>query len=102
MPLISLTLEMKDTNAVLLSSANPWPRMLTAREAARYLGFKTTKVLKGIPIKPKPLHFLGAPSRNLFDRHELDRWLDLLAGLTSTPQSEELSPYDSWKAGAHV
>lgn len=93
---------MKDTNAVLLSSANPWPRMLNAREAARYLGFKTTAVLKGIPIKPKPLRFVGAPARKLFDRHELDQWLDLLAGLASAPAPQELSAYDSWKAGSHV
>lgn len=93
---------METKDAVLLSSANPWPRMLNARDAARYLGFKTTSLLKRIPIKPKPLGFDGAPTRKLFDRHELDHWLDLLAGLTTTPQPEEMSAYDSWKAGSHV
>lgn len=63
------------------------PRMLNAKAAAEYLGYKTTEILDHIPVKPHPLTDKGVPK---YDRKALDAWLDSLSGLAHplAPQNE--------------
>ncbi len=81
------------------------PRMLTAEQAAAYLGYATTGVLANIPVKPRRLAESGPGSQPKYDRVELDAWLDRLAGLSVAPTTEAGANddaealYDTWKAG---
>lgn len=65
----------------------PEPRRLTAQQAARYLGYESTGLLAGIPVKPRKLVEQGPGSQPMYDRRELDAWLDRLAGLSVPPAS---------------
>ncbi len=80
------------------------PRLLTAEEAAAYLGYKTTEILARIPVKSAPVAQGGAPR---WDRVAIDRWLDIRAGLApeSLPdvladgsQGEADSELQAWRA----
>lgn len=79
------------------------PRMLTAEQAAAYLGYATTGVLANIPVKPRKLAEKGPGSQPKYDRVELDAWLDRVAGLsvaanqTGEPDDAEAA-YASWKS----
>lgn len=84
------------------------PRMLTAEQAAAYLGYATTGVLANIPVKPRKLAETGPGSQPKWDKAELDAWLDRLAGLTSAASStgggspaanDAEDAYAKWKAG---
>lgn len=84
------------------------PRLLTAEQAAAYLGYATTGVLANIPVKPRRLAEHGPGSQPKYDRAELDAWLDRLAGLSVTSSGALSSPegqtdaaeelYEAWKA----
>lgn len=58
------------------------PRLMTAAQAARYLGCESTAVLANIPIKPVKLAERGSGCQPKFDRAALDAWLDRLSGLS--------------------
>lgn len=81
------------------------PRMLTAEQAAAYLGYATTGVLANIPVRPRQLAERGAGSQPKYDRVELDAWLDRLAGLSVASTTEAganddaEAAYENWKAG---
>ena len=73
-------------------------RLVTARVASRYLGFKTTAVLKRIPIKP--ILFPGKSAR--YDIKAISCYLDRVSGLDSTAEpkvdaaSEAQAAFDAW------
>jgi hypothetical protein len=58
------------------------PRMLTAEQAAAYLGYETTGLLANIPVKPVRMVESGAGCMPKYDRFALDAWLDRLSGLS--------------------
>ena len=64
------------------------PRLLTAEQAAAYLGYETTGVLANVPIKPVKLAEKGAGCQRRYDRAALDAWLDRLSGLSVAAASE--------------
>lgn len=53
------------------------PRMLTAIEAAIYLGYKSRDVLDDIPVDPVPVRPGGEPR---YDVRQLDAYLDKITG----------------------
>lgn len=55
------------------------PRLLNAGEAAAYLGYRSTDVLRDIPVKPISLRDTGNGSPR-WCRRALDQWLDSLTG----------------------
>lgn len=59
------------------------PRLLTAEQAAAYLGYATTGLLANIPVKPIQMAETGPGSQPKYDRRALDAWLDRLSGLSS-------------------
>lgn len=64
------------------SSAPAPARLLTASQAASYLGFKSTELLKNIPVGPVHLSVVGVGRAPRWDRLALDGWLDTLSGLS--------------------
>lgn len=58
------------------------PRLLTAEQAAAYLGYATTGVLANIPVKPILLAEKGPGSQPKYDVRALDAFLDRLSGLS--------------------
>lgn len=79
------------------------PRMLTAEQAAAYLGYATTGLLANIPVKPVQMAESGPGSQPKWDRAALDAWLDRLSGLRSEPPAENApaqdpdAAYEVWK-----
>ena len=80
------------------------PRLLTTEEAAAYLGYRSTAVLRNIPIKPVQLAIVGVGRAPRYDIKALDAWLDQLSG-TSSPSSairgeDDLAQavFDEWEA----
>lgn len=66
-----------------------WPRLMPERMAADYLGIGVTMLREA---GPAPLRSPGSLGRRvLWDRRDLDRWADALAG----------QPLDEAQAGAH-
>ncbi|WP_337189142.1 hypothetical protein [Phenylobacterium sp.] len=65
------------------------PRLLTAEQAASYLGYATTGVLANIPVRPRRMALSGPGSQPKYDRAELDAWLDGLAGLSVPAASND-------------
>ena len=53
------------------------PRLMTAAQAANYLGYKSVEILRQFPVWPIPI---GRGKR--WDRAHLDEYLDSLSGLT--------------------
>lgn len=83
----------------------PMPRLLTARQAAAYLGYASTAFLARIPVRPRSLLPHGLGSQPKYDRVELDAWLDGLAGLYASRDSargggcdEAEAAYERWRA----
>ncbi|MFT4251657.1 MAG: hypothetical protein QM608_04145 [Caulobacter sp.] len=78
------------------------PRLLNAKEAARYLGYETTSVLANIPVKPLVMTATGQGVSKRWDRHAIDRWLDDVGGLTSsvsaTAGSAADDAFEKWAA----
>ena len=58
------------------------PRMLSAEEAALYLGYETTGILANIPVRPVQMAAKGPGCQPKYDRHALDAWIDTLSGLS--------------------
>jgi len=57
------------------------PRLLTAGQAARYLGYKSSQVLRQIPVEPIQVSEDGRTKTRRYDRKALDAWLDRKSGL---------------------
>lgn len=65
-----------------------WPRLLTAKMAASYLGISETALYRrqgGAGRLPKPVSFGG---RELWDRAQLDRFVDELSGGEAASEGE--------------
>lgn len=72
------------------------PRLFTAEDAAHYLGYKSTEILKKIPIKPIRIASIGSESAPRYDRHEIDQYLDRMSGLRG--EANTLSDCDEAEA----
>lgn len=76
------------------------PRLLTATQAAAYVGYKSTEVLKRIPVRPVVITD-DHPSARRWDRNALDRWIDDLGGLcnaTSSGAGDLEAEFAAWEA----
>lgn len=72
------------------------PRLFTAEDAAHYLGYKSTEILKKIPIKPIRIASIGSESAPRYDRHEIDQYLDRMSGLkVETNTSDDCDEADA-------
>lgn len=71
-------------------SLMPTPRLLTAGQAAIYLGYTSPDVLRHIPVSPLRLTGPGAQPR--WDRKRLDAYLD---SLFSSAAVDELNEPDA-------
>lgn len=75
----------------------PEPRLLTAEQASAYLGYKSDHILKQIPISP--VRLAGVDGQSRWDRHQIDRYLDSLAGLPSetavAPERASIDPVEA-------
>ena len=76
------------------------PKLLTAEQAAAYLGYVTTGVLANIPVKPIVMAESGPGSQPKYDRVALDAFLDRLSGLEHPRVSAEAEPDDAEAAYA--
>lgn len=79
------------------------PRLLSAEQAASYLGYATTALLANIPVRPVQMAEKGPGSLPKYDRRALDAWLDKLSGLSvanAGPEEEDVAEaaYEAWKA----
>lgn len=79
------------------------PRLLTAEQAAAYLGYATTGLLANIPIRPVQMAATGPGSLPKYDRRALDAWLDKLSGLSvasggAGEADDAEAAYERWKA----
>ncbi len=63
------------------------PRLLTAGQAATYLGYTSPDVLRHIPVSPLRLTGPGAQPR--WDRNRLDAYLDGLSGGAAGEEVDE-------------
>ena len=88
-----------------ISSAFAPARLLNANQASHYLGFRSSELLKSIPVKPVQLSVVGVGRAPRWDRLALDRWLDTLSGLNGPlPEDSEEgvdAEFDAWKASRH-
>lgn len=60
------------------------PRLLTAAQAATYLGYRSTEILRRLPVRPLRLSSTDVERAPRWDRNALDRWLDGLSDLGGT------------------
>ena len=75
-------------------------RLLTARQAAAYLGYVGTDILDVLPVNPIYLRLTGSPR---WDKKALDQLLDRLSELdqpipTSADRSEAEAALQAWRA----
>lgn len=70
------------------------PRLLSKKDAAAYLGYKTTTILDKINIKPIPIATIGGRNRELYDRAALDHYLDCLSGIQNIGESAKAKEDD--------
>jgi hypothetical protein len=75
---------------------------MSAIQAAHYLGFKSTGPLRDFPIKPIVWGSDGRSGRPMYDRHQIDHWLDEQAGISSPrplPEdaNEAEAAFAAWK-----
>ena len=76
-----------------------WARLLTAAQAADYLGYKTVAVLKHLAVRPITLTHEGVGTGQRWDRRSLDKYLDTLSGLTSDPTMQtENDIFEDWQS----
>ena len=78
---------------------NLQPRMLTAQQAAEYLGYNSTDLLRHIPVKAVRLMPVNGQPR--WDRRQLDAWLDELGGAANTAANDDGhddvdAEFDAW------
>lgn len=73
------------------------PRLLNATEAAAYLGYASTDVLRHLPIQPIRLTASGAGSASRWDLRALDALLDERSGIAG-PDRPQADDYDSPEA----
>lgn len=82
----------------------PIRRLLSNEEAAEYLGYRSTSLLKNLPLKPIHLTTVGVGQGPRWDIVALDRWLDQLSGiqpLKSVAESEgqfAQAAFEEWEA----
>lgn len=69
-------------------ATNP-SRLLTPGEAANYLGFRSTAVLRGLPIAPIHLATVGVGRAPRYDRKALDAYLDARSGLANSAAAND-------------
>ncbi|WP_395944404.1 hypothetical protein [Brevundimonas sp.] len=76
------------------------PRMFTAQQAATYVGYKSTDILRRIPVTPVSLASNGDAAPR-WDRVALDQWLDGLGGIgVASSQATDLeADFAAWEAG---
>jgi len=74
------------------------PRLLTAEQAAAYLGYETTGLLANIPVKPVQMVEKGPGCQPKWDRAALDAWLDRLSGLSVAAAPEGSGETDTAEA----
>lgn len=77
----------------------PEARLLSASEAAAYLGYSSTEVLKVVPVQAIRIAASGIGAGPRYDRRALDRWLDDLSGvphITVMPEVSEVDPFQEW------
>ncbi len=80
-------------------------RLLNAKEAAQYLGFKSPEVLKNIAVQPIRLAANGLGKAERWDRRALDAYLDNLSGLGNHPtlpagaDNDAASEFEAWNRG---
>jgi len=81
------------------------PRLLTIKQAARYLGYSSSELMKNIPVRPIHLVAEGLGKAARYDRSAIDAWLDGLSphrAMNSTAPSPPLdgqTAFDQWEAG---
>lgn len=85
-----------------LARRGPEPRLLNAVDAARYLGFASTEVLKNIGIEPIRLTPIGVGMAPRYDRRVLDAHIDRLSGIDALPdridhEAQAQAAFDRWK-----
>lgn len=62
-----------------------WPRLLSREQAAAYCGMSPPFFAAMVPVKPIRLRRVGSSEKGgrvLYDRRELDAWIDGLRGAT--------------------
>lgn len=83
------------------------PRLLSAEQAAAYLGYATTALLANIPVQPIQMTMTGPGSQPKYDRRALDAWLDRLSGLSvpaaaaeagAGPTDDPEAQFANWRA----
>ena len=77
-------------------------RLLTAKQAVSYLGYKSCAVLRNLPFPPLRIAEVGIGKGPRYDRKALDDWLDRKSGLErpsaeSSPMANAQSAFDEWK-----
>lgn len=72
-------------HVVITPQRSRWGRLLSAEDAAEYLGIGVT-MLRGLGIKTKPVD-----RRVMWDRLDLDRWVDRISEqpISDADQSKE-------------
>lgn len=82
--------------------ARPSRRLLNNEEAAEYLGYRTTALLKNLPLQPIQLTTVGVGKGPRWDVVALDRYIDELSKIdrTSAAQNDDLaqSAFELWEA----
>lgn len=76
------------------------PRLLSKKEAAAYLGYKSTWILEKLDIKPISIATVGGSSRELYDRRAIDLYLDRLSGVENIgeiAEPEEEDPDEAFR-----
>lgn len=59
------------------------PRLLNKKQAAAYLGYKTTLILDRLDIRPISIATVGGRYRELYDRLAIDSYLNIQSGIAN-------------------
>lgn len=65
------------------AAAQVLPRLLSASDAARYLGYKSVDALKRIPVRPLNIIDGGVRGAPRWDKKAIDLWLDILSSISA-------------------
>lgn len=80
-------------------------RLMNKKDAAGYLGYKSTWILEKLGITPISIATVGGSSREMYDRKVIDLYLDRLSGIQNIGEAaehEEEDPDEAlrrWKQG---